>query len=172
MLQKAIEFCGEVKALGTALLSALEKKDAEALSLLRSAHEIQLLEAVRQIKDLQIKEANQSKESLDKSKDVTQARYDYYSKLIKEGQSKNEKLHLEKLEWANTYQLIGQASDVAASIAHLFPTFTIGLSGVSGSPVSTVGIGGPNFGTALQATAGVFRGLATHNSYEGTRASS
>jgi hypothetical protein len=30
MLQKAVELCAEVKSLGAALLSALEKKDAEA----------------------------------------------------------------------------------------------------------------------------------------------
>ena len=31
MVQKALELCSEVRALGNALLSALEKKDAEQL---------------------------------------------------------------------------------------------------------------------------------------------
>ena len=42
--QKATELCGEVKALGSALLAALEKRDAEDLALLRSSHEIAVLE--------------------------------------------------------------------------------------------------------------------------------
>ena len=41
MTQKANEFINDVKGLGAALLAALEKKDAEELALLRSAHEIE-----------------------------------------------------------------------------------------------------------------------------------
>ena len=40
LLQKANEVCNDVKALGGALLAALEKKDAEALGLLRQSQEI------------------------------------------------------------------------------------------------------------------------------------
>ena len=39
MLQKAVEFCGEVRALGSALLAALEKQDGEELAMLRAVHE-------------------------------------------------------------------------------------------------------------------------------------
>ena len=39
MMQKASELCNDVKALGASLLAALEKKDAEELSLLRSSQE-------------------------------------------------------------------------------------------------------------------------------------
>ena len=45
LLQKANEVCGDVKALGGALLAALEKKDAEALALLRQTQELRLLDA-------------------------------------------------------------------------------------------------------------------------------
>ena len=40
LIQKALELAGEVRALGTALLAALEKGDAEHLALLRQGHEI------------------------------------------------------------------------------------------------------------------------------------
>src|SRR3954468_12765515 len=40
MMQRALEICTEVKALGSAMLAALEKKDAEAFALLRSGHEV------------------------------------------------------------------------------------------------------------------------------------
>ncbi|MBL0136040.1 MAG: hypothetical protein IPP79_19700 [Chitinophagaceae bacterium] len=45
MLQKALEFSNEVKSLGSALLQALEKRDA-AFSLLRSVHEQKMLNVV------------------------------------------------------------------------------------------------------------------------------
>jgi hypothetical protein len=39
LLQKALELCSEIKALGNAFLSTKEKGDAEALSQLRAKHE-------------------------------------------------------------------------------------------------------------------------------------
>src|SRR6185503_7027070 len=64
MLQKAAELCGEVKSLGGALLSALEKRDAEALALLRSTHETKVLKAVRTVKDRQLAEAKEVRAGL------------------------------------------------------------------------------------------------------------
>src|SRR5260370_3623101 len=42
LIQKTLELCGEVRSLGGALLSALEKGDAEHLSLVRQRHEVQI----------------------------------------------------------------------------------------------------------------------------------
>ena len=50
LVAKAAELCGEVRALGAALLAALEKRDAEALALLRSTQEIEVLDAVRDVR--------------------------------------------------------------------------------------------------------------------------
>ena len=47
VVQKAIEFCADVKTLGNALLGFLERKDNETLTLLRAAHESKLLRGVR-----------------------------------------------------------------------------------------------------------------------------
>ena len=60
LLQKANEVCNDVKALGGALLAALEKKDAEALGLLRQSQEIRLLEAVKAVREKQIEEAKEN----------------------------------------------------------------------------------------------------------------
>jgi len=81
-IQKAAELCGEVKALGSALLSALEKKDAEQLSRLRSAHEIQMLKFMREIKEQQKKEAEISLEALRKTRESVSERYLHYQRLM------------------------------------------------------------------------------------------
>ncbi|HEU4932652.1 MAG TPA: neuraminidase-like domain-containing protein, partial [Pyrinomonadaceae bacterium] len=78
MMQKASELCGEVKSLGGALLSALEKRDAEEMALLRSTHEMKVLNAVRAIKEKQVGEAKAAREGLDRSKELTTLRRDYY----------------------------------------------------------------------------------------------
>ena len=64
MAQKASELCAEVKSLGAALLSAIEKSDAEALARLRSGHEMDLLRVVRLVKETQLQEAKTNLDAL------------------------------------------------------------------------------------------------------------
>ena len=68
MLPKAIELCADVRALGAAVLSAFEKKDAEQLVLLRNSHEIALLKLTEQLRLRQIDEARTTIEGLDESR--------------------------------------------------------------------------------------------------------
>lgn len=82
LLQKANEFCGDVKNLGSALLSALEKKDAEELGRLRAKHEKEILEAVTLIKQGQILDAQVAREGLIKTRETMQARFNHYSALL------------------------------------------------------------------------------------------
>ncbi|MEO8147526.1 MAG: neuraminidase-like domain-containing protein, partial [Bacteroidia bacterium] len=77
MQQKAMELCNEVKSLGSAMLSAIEKKDAEHLSLLRSGQEIDMLKRVESIKQEQINEAAANIDSINKSRDNIIARILY-----------------------------------------------------------------------------------------------
>ena len=81
MLQKANELANEVKGLGASLLSALEKRDAEALSLLRSGHEQHLLSAVLQVRERQVEEAKEQMQGLEKSKKLIEVRSKYFKNL-------------------------------------------------------------------------------------------
>jgi len=81
MLQKANELANEVKGLGASLLSALEKRDAEALSLLRSGHEQHLLSAVLQVRERQVEEAKEQMQGLEKSKKLIEVRVNYFTNL-------------------------------------------------------------------------------------------
>ena len=82
MVQKAGELCSEVKALGTALFSALEKRDAEELALLRSTHELKVLNAVQEVKQRQIEEAKEALKGLKKSRELAETRHKHYSTLL------------------------------------------------------------------------------------------
>ena len=87
LLQKAQEVCAEVKALGNALLSALEKGDAEHLSLLRQQHELSMLNLVKDIKFLQWKESEAATEALLSSRATAFERFRHYKMILgnKEG---------------------------------------------------------------------------------------
>jgi hypothetical protein len=82
LIQKALEICSEVRGLGGALLSALEKQDAEALSLLRQKHEINIQQLAQDVRFLQWKEAESATESLLKSRDSAVERYRFYQRLL------------------------------------------------------------------------------------------
>ncbi|MBE9570423.1 MAG: peptidoglycan-binding protein, partial [Proteobacteria bacterium] len=163
MLQKSIELCADVRSLGASLLSVLEKRDAEKLSMLRSGHEVQLLKAVRQIKEHQIDEGKETIEGSNKALEAAEIRHDYYKNIEKMNVS--EKLHLAKLSSAQILQSIGQGYDIAASISHLIPNTTASLLCAGAT------FGGSNIGSALRAYGGFYAFLASIESYQANRAS-
>jgi len=76
---KASELAAEVRGLGATLLSAIEKRDAEGLTMLRSGQEIRLLEAVRDIKVRQINEAREQVKAIEINLESTVLREQFYS---------------------------------------------------------------------------------------------
>jgi hypothetical protein len=82
LLQKALDLCSEVKALGNAFLAALEKGDGEHISLLRQQYELNTLSLARDVKFLQWKEAESATESLLKSRGVVWERYRHYKRIL------------------------------------------------------------------------------------------
>src|SRR6266568_4399630 len=82
LIQKALELCGEVRNLGNALLSALEKGDAEHLALVRQRHEIQIQQMTQEVRFLQWKQAEEATESLRHSRATALERYHFYQRLL------------------------------------------------------------------------------------------
>ncbi len=82
LLQKAMDICNEVKSLGSALLCAIEKGEAEHLTLLRHQHEITLLNLVKDVKFLQWKEAESATDALLKSREVAAERFRHFKMIL------------------------------------------------------------------------------------------
>jgi len=82
LIQKALELCGEVRGLGNALLSAMEKGDGERLALLRQGHETKIQQMSQEVRFLQWKQAQEATESLLKSRASALERYRYYQRLL------------------------------------------------------------------------------------------
>lgn len=131
MLQKAVELCGEVKSLGGALLSALEKRDAEALALLRSTHEQKVLKAARTIKERQLAEAKETRDGLDRSKELTTMRRNYYRDIT--FMNPWEKTQLDLVNAGIILQGYEVGSLAVASVVGLIPNFKIALPTSMGS---------------------------------------
>jgi Tc toxin complex TcA C-terminal TcB-binding domain/Neuraminidase-like domain/Salmonella virulence plasmid 28.1kDa A protein/Putative peptidoglycan binding domain len=168
LVQRATEFCNDVKALGASLLSVLEKKDAEALSLLRSRHEIAVLRSVRAVKERAIEEARESLASVEVTQAVVAHRQKFYAD--RERLSETEADQQTNLEKANIFQLLGQGYDLAANIAHLIPDFKGGMQGWAATPEVTFTFGGSFMGQALQAYSKFYTLLSSVYNHKATMA--
>lgn len=93
LIQKAQEVAADVQALGSALLAAYEKGDAEYLSTMRSMHERQLLNLSLEVRQNQWREADWKFQALQKTKEMAQARLQYYKNLITSGLIRGEIQH-------------------------------------------------------------------------------
>jgi len=82
LIQKTLELCSEVRALGNTLLAALEKGDAEHLSRVRQRHEIQIQQLAQDARFLQWKSAQEATKSLLTSRATALERLRYYQRLL------------------------------------------------------------------------------------------
>ena len=193
LAQKASELCAETKSLGQAILSALEKRDAERLALLRAEHETAVAGLVELVRGLQVDEAAQSRTALLASRASAVTRYLHFQRLLgvtspqtpnigdvipegspsqhvviaEEGGVKTipfERQELSKLRDADASQGTAADWELASGIAHAVPNFNIEPWGLGTT------FGGSNVGAALGAVAGRFRADAGEASSEAAKA--
>ncbi|XHF27391.1 neuraminidase-like domain-containing protein [Corallococcus exercitus] len=157
-LQKAVELANEVRTLGSLVLSAMEKKDAEALTRLRSGQEVDLLKKVREVRQQQVKEAEQALEGLRKQQQLVTLRRDYYRDIPFLNAYEGAALTLQAAATVSNTVAIG--FDIAAGATSLIPATAIGAAGFGGTPTATVQYGGENFSRSSSSWASMARSIA------------
>jgi hypothetical protein len=170
MLPKALELCAEIRSLGGALLSALEKNDAEALALLRAGQEVAVLQAVLQLKQIQLSEANANLQGLQDSLAVAQFRQQYYQGLVSASYSPSELLQVQSLTLSEDYKQSSQSVEQLGSELSLIPQLQLGLSGWAASPVNTITFGGQQLSTLASMMARALGSMAESYSFAATMA--
>jgi hypothetical protein len=151
IIAQAKNFTSELTQVGNLLLSALEKKDAEELSRLRSVQEQKILNLTTQVRQLQIQEIEENLKGLNISLQATTSRRDYYQDLISNGLLASEQLHIAMLVLTGVLSTTGSIMRGLGSIAYLVPN--------AGSPFAMT-YGGREIGASLTAAASVFDALA------------
>lgn len=196
IVQKANEICAEVKSLGSALLTALEKKDAEGLALLRSGQEVALLNLITQVKQRQVNEANANIDSLNQSMAVAMARFTQYQKLLGKAVSLDAS-SLPVLSASSSLTVAANAGGEEAGLGLIqYEVVQFGsletannyviaagvastVSGIlhmipntqSGTPIMSAITGGSFYGSAASAVASFLNMLATNASHEASNKS-
>lgn len=160
MIQRALELCSDVKALGAAMLAALERRDAEELTLLRSGHQQEMLKQVRLIKERQVDEALRTKEALDESRHMIEARRNHYRQLIADGWNGWEKAWLGLTVAAMSLETAGTVLNTMSASVSLIPDLDAGAAGFGASPTVKLKFGGKNVANGAGKAAEVLKGLA------------
>ena len=142
--------------LGSSLLSALEKKDAEQLAMLRLTQEEQIQNISLRVKEQQLEQTLAQLDSLRFSYQSAQARNNYYTQLIAVGLIPKEILNIQAMTVANVLNMAGGIMKMAASIAKLVPNV--------GSPFAMT-YGGKQIGGSLSAVGSYFDMLAGFSSF-------
>lgn len=168
LLQKARDLAASLKALGGALLSTLEKSDAEELALLRARHESELLSVARLVREKAIEEARANLDALLESKATVEFRRTFFAS--REHTNAREQLQQKKLENAFALQTTSQALELLVGALALIPQFDVGVSGAFGTPVVKVEVGGVQLSTAVQVVSRALQLAASVESYRANKA--
>ncbi|WP_088581352.1 neuraminidase-like domain-containing protein [Burkholderia ubonensis] len=145
------DFSAQLSQLGNLLLSALEKKDAEALARLNATQTIQILNLTTKSLELQISENQEQITGLTVSQQAATSRRDFYQLLIDTGLLPVERLQIAMQILSNVFGTTGGVLEGFASGAFLVPDV--------GSPFAMT-YGGREIGSSLHAAATVFDILA------------
>lgn len=147
VLQKAMELCADVRALGSGFLAAVEKRDAEHLALLRSSHEMRLLEVVREVRKQHVELSQEELDMLAHAYTIAKKRFDYYSSKIEEYMNPWEIAHISMIGTSLILQGVGQIGKLTAGGESLKPNASIGSLSIG--PVTIATWGGSNLGPAV-----------------------
>lgn len=168
MVQKALELANDVKSLGQNLLSALEKRDSEKLSLLRSNQELTLLNVVTALKSFAIEEAQANIEALEQSIQNAKFRQNYFKSLkkINKGESAEINLTISSMVLravAQSMQLIAatgqQIPQGYAGIMGAFPILMTEYGGNQISGTASILSGSLDIGAGIISTSANLAGL-------------
>lgn len=162
-LSKAYELASEVKALGSGLLQAYEKRDAEELALLNNQHERAVLALSRAIKVAQIEEADQGMRAAESARPIVEQRRAYYQGLIDAGWLASEQAQVDLQQSAMDATLGAGLASLLGSELGLIPNFDFGVEGLS-SPVIKASFGGQQLAAVASMFAGILQTESSYNS--------
>jgi len=152
LIDRARQAAQTVQSFGGALLSALEKKDIEELTLLRSLHERNVLRMTEKVKTDQRDEAGHQLQALIETETNICHRIDYYNNLIANGLT----------GWEVTQQIsrhIATITHGVSAVVQLVAAFSLMIP-QGGSPFAMT-YGGIQLGNSVSAFAATAETLAT-----------
>lgn len=140
MLAKARELTSRLTQFGSTLLSTLEKRDSEELSLLRQNQERQIMELTLDIKKDSLRNAEESLKQLKASLKSARTREQHYHRLISENLSGYEKAQIGLMSSSMAFSTLAMVFNSISSALNMAPQ--------AGSPFALT-YGGQQLGASM-----------------------
>lgn len=148
LAERAKQLVGIAQQIESAFLAAMERRDAEAYSLMQAGHDLRLAQSTVKLQDLKIVDADLTVQMAQLQQDRAQIQVDYYDRQIRAGLNSWEQAELVAMGSAVGLQLAASAAYGAASIAGLLSGGLLGslgdigqaFSALAGAASSTAGI--------------------------------
>ncbi|AOX01248.1 hypothetical protein BJP34_18990 [Moorena producens PAL-8-15-08-1] len=154
MMAKARDLVGKLKSFSDNLLSVLEKKDSEELSLMQNKQSGMILDIVTSLKKEQIKEAKESLANLKETKNSAIAQKNHYQNLISNGYLREEQKQHELMLSAAIMHSAISLSQIASGLSYVGPQVTLGAFSFGATAGGkNVGDMMSRFGDAIQTSA-------------------
>jgi hypothetical protein len=130
LLAHALDLAGEASRLGQALLSAIEKHDAEQIAVLRATHETQLLDRLTVVRAMQLQAADHEVVAARSARDAADTRRRHYQGLLDEapdsGAAGGEQRQLDKLDSATDWATASSIIKGTAALLNAIPQIKMG----------------------------------------------
>jgi hypothetical protein len=136
-IQKAKELAAQTRELGSALLVAFEKGDAEYLASVRSRHERELAHLNQKVREDVWRDADWQVQALDKSKQSLQASRRYYANLIANGLIAHESAYVDMTNVSMDDRAAANISRGVAEVMDMIPDLFVGTVDFTQIPIGT-----------------------------------
>ncbi|MFF4293562.1 neuraminidase-like domain-containing protein [Streptomyces vinaceus] len=160
MLQRAREVCAAVSNLGAAILGALEKRDIQAITALRSSRESALLDLLREVRTSQVAEARASLEASRRSRSAVGLRRAYQQRLLDGGLNTEEEYALALSGISPGLEDSATAESILSGGLKLIPTLLTSTAEFGGTPAVSASISGQQLEGAAETAGAMLRSLA------------
>jgi len=154
LIEKARQYAGTLQNFGSALLSALEKRDSEELAQLRSVHEHNVLKMRSRMMQMEIDAAEDTLEGLRRQKQTAQYRQTYFTALSTIGLLPSESRQQQLQREASQYRTLAGLAQVLASVLTVIPDV---------GALTAMKFGGSQLGAAGRAVAEGLNAVASFN---------
>jgi hypothetical protein len=136
LVERAKQLVGIAQQVESAFLAAMERRDAEAYSLMQAGHDLRVAGATVSLQDLKITDADLTVQMAELQQEKAQIQVDYFDEQLREGLNSWEKTALASMGTAIYLQT---SASVAYSIGSVVDTvksiFTFGLFGDSAGKI-------------------------------------
>lgn len=147
LLNKAKELTSKLNSFSSELLAAIEKQDAEELTLMQNKNESMILAMTQSIKEAQLQQAQYSTEALNESLKLANQQNQHYSNLIEEGLLPTESAQIGLMIAGSSLMTASTIVKAVSAIAWALPNTKLGVF------ITGLETGGNHVGEAVDKTA-------------------